>query len=151
MTVENTSLTDESGEIDVKFEEFDLDVDDDSQDGPEEDVRIDYTGSNVSDGTITVATTVSGTAPTAAGQYSVNVTDVEVVTDGTEEFLIEDANTEIATIDVADDGGDDDGTADDGTGEDDTTDDSTPGFGPLVTLVAVLIAAGLLGRRRGEH
>ncbi|OYR56613.1 PKD domain-containing protein [Halorubrum halodurans] len=158
VTVENAS-TAESGEIVVRFAAFDLDVDDDSQDGPEEDLTIEYTESDVTDDTIAVTTTVSGTAPTAAGQYSVAVTDV---TNGTGAFLIEDASTEIATIDVADgeqdgggiddgtDGGTDDGSGDgitdDGSG-DDTTDDSTPGFGPLVTLIALLGAVAILARR----
>ncbi|WP_156587753.1 PGF-CTERM sorting domain-containing protein [Halorubrum sp. CBA1125] len=34
---------------------------------------------------------------------------------------------------------------------DDGTDDSTPGFGPIVAFVAVIVAAAILGRRREDR
>ena len=58
--------------------------------------------------------------------------------------FIEDANqTGTLTIEPADD-------ADSGDGSNGGTDDSTPGFGPVVALVAVLSAAALLRRREGH-
>ena len=101
VTVENTSLTNEDGDVTVSFEGFDLEVDDDSMEGPEEDVRVDYTEANVSNGTLSVSTTVTGVAPTTPGQYPVVVTDVEANrTGGADEYLIEDSNVTIATISV---------------------------------------------------
>jgi PGF-CTERM protein len=46
-----------------------------------------------------------------------------------------------------DDGTDGDGTDGDGTDGDDSTDDGTPGFSVIVTLLALLLATGLLTRR----
>jgi PKD repeat protein len=123
VTVENTSLNaTANGEVTVQFDGFNLSVDDDDED----DVRIDYTGLNVSNGTISVTETVSGTAPSTAGTYPINVTDVEVATgSNTDEFLLKDKHILIETVEV-DNGAGGDG---DNSTQVDTDPDELPGDG----------------------
>ncbi|MUW14172.1 PKD domain-containing protein [Halorubrum sp. CBA1125] len=92
--IENTSLSDDAGAVDVRFEGFDIDTGDD-------DLTVNYTADNVTDGTLTVSTNVSATAPSTAGARAVTVTDLRREADsGADEYLIEDANVTIGTIDV---------------------------------------------------
>ncbi|WP_253736947.1 choice-of-anchor D domain-containing protein [Halohasta salina] len=104
VTIENTSLTDESGEVDVGFEAFDLDLGDDpTDDTDDEDLTINYTDTNITDGTLTVSASVNATAPNNSGTYNVSVTDLrrEGTTDP-DDSLIEDATISFANISVAD-------------------------------------------------
>lgn len=118
--IDNTSLGDTaSGDITVAFEGFNLSVDDDELAGPEEELRIDYTDANVSNGTISVTEVVSATAPSTTGGYPVYVTDVEVATGSdTDEFLIEDELVTMDTIEVTDGPDDGAGLPENGTEDD---------------------------------
>ena len=91
MTIENTTLTDESGDVDVAFENFTLDTFDD-------DLTINYTSSNISNGTLSVSGSVNATAPTVAGTYAVNLTEIRV--DGPLEGPVENGNMTIDTVEV---------------------------------------------------
>ena len=84
---------DATGEVDFRLPEFTLSSN-------EDDITIDYTSDNISDGTLTVSKTVTATAPEKSGAYVVELTDVRTET-GTDvvEYLIEDAN--VAFDDVA--------------------------------------------------
>lgn len=88
------SLTDESGEVDVLFENFSLDT-------GETDLTINYTQSNISNGTLNVTETVNATAPSTTGDYDVTVTDLlRENDDGSTDYLIEDENITVANITV---------------------------------------------------
>ena len=91
MTIENTTLTDESGDVDVAFENFTLNTFDD-------DLTINYTSSNISNGTLLVSRSVNATAPTVAGTYAVNLTEIRV--DGPLEGPVENGNMTIDTVEV---------------------------------------------------
>jgi hypothetical protein len=135
ITIENTSLNDTaSGEVVVRFREFNLSVDDDELDGPEEEIRIDYTGANLSDGIINVTETVSATAPSVTGTYPINVTDVEVQNDGnSEKYLIEDVRVTVDAVDVVEPSS--------GTIAVDAVDGTDNGSAPYATIGAALEAA----------
>ena len=95
--IDDTSLTnDDTGEVDVRFEDFDLNAE-----GEETDLTIGYTGENVTDGTLIVSENVSATAPETAGTREISVTDLRRDTSDGTEFLIEDANVTIDAIEVA--------------------------------------------------
>ncbi|WP_197431283.1 VWD domain-containing protein [Halorubrum sp. CBA1125] len=111
VTVENTSLTTASGEVDVAFEAFDLDGEEDSENGTEdepdagtqEDLTIEYTDADLTNGTLSVSGTVNATAPDANGVYEVVVTDLRREGEGaddTDTSLIEDANVTIGEVEV---------------------------------------------------
>lgn len=98
VTVDNTPLTDQSGEIDVDIGAFQF------ADGTntEDDLTIAYDETDISEGTITASTTASLLAPTEIGEYAINVTDVRVGDGDSAEYLIEDESVEIATVGVID-------------------------------------------------
>jgi surface glycoprotein (TIGR04207 family) len=112
VVVENTTLADDSGEVDVRFDGFSLggtsgDTSDGDTNDTEDDLTIDYSADDVMNGTLTVSETVSATAPNASGERTVAVTDLRRETDtGDLEYLIEDANATVGEIEiVADDAG----------------------------------------------
>ena len=94
--VDDTSLANDTGEVDVRFEEFALDAA-----GNGTDLTIEYTADDVTDGTLTVSESVNATAPATNGTRDVDVTDLRRDTGGGTEFLIEDANATIGTIAVS--------------------------------------------------
>lgn len=109
VVIENTTLANDSGEVDVRFDGFSLGgtYNDFSHGGTndsdevEDDLTIDYTADDVTNGTLIVSATVSATAPNTSGERSVAVTDLRRETDtGDLEYLIEDADITIGSIEV---------------------------------------------------
>mgnify|MGYP006284055639 CR=1 FL=1 len=90
----NESLSDSSGGVDVQFEDFVFDT-------GEDDLTIDYTPANISNGTLNVTETVNATAPSTAGEYAVNVTDLRREnSDGSVDNIIQNSNITISNITV---------------------------------------------------
>ncbi|MEZ3163923.1 VWD domain-containing protein [Halorubrum sp. RMP-47] len=107
VVVENTTLANDSGEVDVRFDGFSLGgTSDGDTNETEDDLTIDYSADDVTNGTLAVSGTVSATAPNTSGERTVAVTDLRLDTDTDEEYLIADANATIGGIEVlADDAG----------------------------------------------
>ena len=102
VSIKNIRLNDgtpASGEVDVRIEDFELD--DPESETPTDDLTLDYSDTDITDGTLSVSTTTNAVAPSTTGTRDVNVTDLRV-NDGTEsqEYLIEDRNITIGQIDV---------------------------------------------------
>jgi len=96
VTVENISISNSQGEIDLDIAPFSA--------GGDDDVSIDFEDSEINSGTLDVTKTVQATAPSVSSDtdYQINVTDVR---DGDEDsggvsFLIEDEQIPIETVTV---------------------------------------------------
>ncbi|TKX48320.1 trypsin-like serine protease [Halorubrum sp. ASP121] len=95
VTIENTSLNNtDTGEVDLQFDGFVYDDDN---------LDIDVSADNITNGTVSTSTTVTATAPETAGERRVILTDLRRNTGSNEtESLIEDANATVANIVVSD-------------------------------------------------
>lgn len=91
-----------TGEVDIRINGFELTGQSESNGDDVQDLTIDFTEANISDGTLTVSGTVNATAPATVGEYEVYVTDLRVQNDSSDdlEYLIDDASIPVANITV---------------------------------------------------
>jgi len=91
VTIEHTSLTNESGEVDIRFDDFQLET-------SKNDVTINYTAANISNGTLVISESITATAPDSVGVRAVNVTDLRV--EDPHRSLIDDANITLGVVEM---------------------------------------------------